>query len=93
MKCDKECCNRCSGSWRLAATKTGEKPVLLLSPPLSWHAMDCSLPSLAASNRGVEVIVTGTIRPRKPDAESAGPPLLDPGITEEIAHSAICQPM
>jgi hypothetical protein len=88
MKCNHECCNRCTGGWKLAAAKSGEAPVLVLSPEITWQAMDCSLASVKSAARPIEVVVTGTIRERKPDTESTGLPVM--GDAKEIAHTAIC---
>jgi hypothetical protein len=84
MACNHECCNKCNGAWTLAASKAGDAPVLLLSPALPWHATDCSLPSLKAKARGVEVIVTGTMSAG--DAEAA---VVHP-TNQTISYSALC---
>jgi hypothetical protein len=86
MKCNTECCNKCAGGWFLAASRSGDAPKLLLTPELTWYAMDCSLQSLRAGVRGIEVIVTGTMRPRDPNAP--GVPVI--GEANEIVHSSIC---
>jgi hypothetical protein len=86
MKCNTECCNKCAGGWFLAASRSGQEPKLQLTPEMTWYAMDCSLASLKAGVRGIEVIVTGTIRPRDPNA----PGVPTAGEVNEIAYSAIC---
>jgi hypothetical protein len=68
VTCDRACCTRCRGLWRLGLYGEVQPYPLLLHPAdeqwqrLAWEASDCELEQLYARAAVISIVASGTVR-------------------------------